>query len=285
MRTATPELVALLNGAQRLVWADLFTVSLQGGAVLRYTSADVPVTFGANTWARGPLISRGRTRLSIGVSVDDLEVTLNAGPEVQVNGKPLMTLIAGGGLDGARLTLERAFSPDWQTPMVGTIILFPGRVSDVTMGRYEARLVVRSDLELLDTMVPRNLYQPGCNNTLYDAACGVNRAAFTVAGAVGAAPAPTRQAFGSALGQAAGHFALGVVAFTSGANAGISRTVKTFAGGLVTLIAPLPFAPAVGDAFSIYPGCDKTQATCTNKFANLPRFRGQPYIPVPETVT
>jgi uncharacterized phage protein (TIGR02218 family) len=36
---------------------------------------------------------------------------------------------------------------------------------------------------------------------------------------------------------------------------------------------------AAGDSFSIYPGCDKQQSTCQNKFANLINFRRFPYIP------
>lgn len=286
MRTAPAPLVTLLNTSQALAFADLYTITLQGGGVLRYTSADLPITISGTTWARGPLIKRGRTKLSVGINVDNLDLTLSADSTVQVNTKPLLTFIAGGGLDGARLKLERAFMAAWGAAPAGTLVMFGGRISDVTMGRYEARLMVRSDLELLDAKVPRNLYQPGCTNTLYDAACGKNRAALTVTNAVAAAPAPSKSAFGSTLGQASSYFDLGVVAFTSGANAGVSRTIKSFAaGGLVTLIAPFPFAPAAGDAFSIYPGCDKTQATCSVRFANLARFRGAPYIPAPETVT
>jgi hypothetical protein len=39
----------------------------------------------------------------------------------------------------------------------------------------------------------------------------------------------------------------------------------------------------VGADFLAYPGCDRLQATCSGKFANLPNFRGCPFIPVPET--
>jgi len=46
----------------------------------------------------------------------------------------------------------------------------------------------------------------------------------------------------------------------------------------------LPFAPAAGDVFTAYPGCDKTQATCASpKFSNLVNFEGFPYVPAPET--
>jgi len=47
--------------------------------------------------------------------------------------------------------------------------------------------------------------------------------------------------------------------------------------------SPLPFAPNAGDAFTAYPGCDKTQNTCTAKFNNLANFEGFPYVPAPET--
>jgi hypothetical protein len=56
------------------------------------------------------------------------------------------------------------------------------------------------------------------------------------------------------------------------------------APGTVSLIAPFPTAPASGDAFQIYPGCDKTlDANGCAKFANTARFRGFPYVPSPET--
>lgn len=36
---------------------------------------------------------------------------------------------------------------------------------------------------------------------------------------------------------------------------------------------------SAGDAFTIYPGCDKQQSTCSAKFNNLIHFRGFPYVP------
>ncbi len=286
-KTATPDLIALLNSGAQLVYADLYQITLVGGGFLYYSGADklINIPWLGRTYLVGPLIKRGRTRLQVGVQVDSLEVTMSAPDMVQVNSKPLMAFIAAGGLDGARIELLRVFMPSWQVEPVGGLVMFSGRVNDVSMGRYEARVSVQSDLELLDTQVPRNLYQPGCVNTLYDGACGVNRASLTVTSAVGSGITPTRSKFSTPLGQAAGYFELGVVAFTNGPNAGVSRTVKSFASGLVETIAPFPFAPAVGNAFTIVPGCDKTVTTCNGRFGNKIRFRGFPFIPKPETVT
>jgi uncharacterized phage protein (TIGR02218 family) len=64
---------------------------------------------------------------------------------------------------------------------------------------------------------------------------------------------------------------------------GTKRSLKAYASGALQLFSPLPVAPAVGDTFSIFPGCDKTMATCQNKYSNVVHFRGFPFIPTPET--
>lgn len=170
------------------------------------------------------------------------------------------------------------------TPWIGTLPIFQGRVGVPHASRYEARLQVNSDAELLNVMIPRNIYQPGCSNTLFDAACGVSKAANAVAATASSASDALRTTFNTALGQAAGFFDMGFIVGVTGPNAGVARTVKVFASGVVTTIQPWPLAVAAGNTFTLYPGCDKSQATCSGKFANLLRFRGQPYVPAPETI-
>ena len=88
------------------------------------------------------------------------------------------------------------------------------------------------------------------------------------------------------LSQATGYFDLGTITFTSGVLSGLSRTVQSYIKGIpgtATLLGGFPSAPATGDTFNIYPGCDKLQGTCTNKFNNLTNFRGYPYVPINET--
>jgi uncharacterized phage protein (TIGR02218 family) len=71
--------------------------------------------------------------------------------------------------------------------------------------------------------------------------------------------------------------------FSSGVNANVRATVKSVvAGASLALMYPLPAAPAAGDAFTVYSGCDHTPATCAAKFGNLARLRGFPYVPPPE---
>ena len=277
-------LAALLNSATQVRMVDLYTITLLGGAVLRYTSADVPVSVNAVAYATGPVITRGATKVSVGIAVDTLKLTLAADATVTVNGVALLRFIAGGGLDNARLALDRAFAADATSPWVGTLGLFQGRVSDTDVSRYEASVVVNSDTELLNVMVPRNVYQPGCGNTLFDGSCGLLKASYQ---AFNAATTPTnaaRTTFTTTLAQAADYWALGWAVGTSGANNGVGRTIKAYAAGVITTIQPWPAAVVAGDNFVFFPGCDKRQSTCSAKFANLARFRGQPYVPAPETV-
>ncbi len=285
-------LATLLNGASnvQLVMADLYTITLTGGAVLRYTNAQRPVTVNGVTYTTGPLFDRSRTRLKVGIEVDVLNVTLSADSSVQVNGVPLVQFIARRGLDDARLLLERAFSPGPGQDVVGTLPLFEGRISQARdVSRIEARLDVKSDLEVLDVKVPRNVYQPPCMNTVYDPACGLSRAANTVSGTASGGSDTSRTYFGHSLAAAAGTYNLGVVKFTTVANAGVSRTVRayqTIAGSganRIVVMVPWPGVIAVGDAYTITKGCARTQAACT-AFSNLSRFRGTPYVPTPESL-
>lgn len=48
------------------------------------------------------------------------------------------------------------------------------------------------------------------------------------------------------------------------------------------LVQPLPNVPATGDAFTVYPGCNKTMQMCRDKFNNLIHYGGQPFVPQPE---
>lgn len=286
-------LVAWLNTNRQAMPVDLWTITLIGGAVLRYSAADVPVSVLGHTWALGPGIQRGRRSQRIGVAVDTLSLTVYADDTVLVGGVPLLQALAKGLFTGATVALARAFL-DLAGACVGVVPDFYGRVGAVKAGRTQASVDVRSHAELLDVMIPSDVYQPGCRNTLFDAQCGLVAADHTVAGVASAAGDATRRTVTSVsaavVGKPTAWADMGVLTFTAGANAGVSRTVRTHtsSAGTATVVAvsPWPFAIAAGDAFTLRAGCNKTaDGDCTIKFANRSRFRGEPLIPAPETVT
>ena len=279
MRKASPELIALLNSEQQFRMADLFTITLNGGFVARYTSADTDLTYNGNTYKKF-LITRSRTRLSVGLEVDTLNITAHPGPADLLNGASWLAAVRNGALDGADVKLERVFMPTWGDTSLGTIVLFQGRVAEIEVSRTEVKITVKSELELLDIQLPRNFYQSGCINTLFDNGCGLQKALWGADGIV--TGASLTQVSTNLTRMESDYFALGSISFTTGPNAGITRSVREFAGGVFVLAVPLVSPPRAGDTFTAWPGCNRLHDTCRNKFMNVLNFRGFPFVPDPE---
>ena len=289
MKAASPALQAILSSgvAHR---RDLYTITLAGSAgTFRFSSGEIPITVGGQTFGTQLLIKRGSTRQKAGLEVQALDLEMapqfdHPDGELNLNGVPFLQAVNAGALDGARVLLEKAFLSSLDDTSPGTLAWFQGRVAAAHAGGQVARVVVHSDLELLNTAMPRHVYQAGCLHTLYGPSCGLTRSVFELAGTV--ASGATVLSIPSNLTNADGYFDLGIVRFTSGVNNGIPRVVRSYlnASGQLRLVAPLPSVPAAGDQFVVAPGCDKRQATCSSKFSNLARFRGYPYVPVPETL-
>jgi uncharacterized phage protein (TIGR02218 family) len=284
MKSASAGLIALLNSSNQFYIADIYTFTLNTGGVLRYASSDGSLTVGGNTFdGTSVLIERSKIRTVIGVEVDTLDLTITALPTQLIGSTALLQALRNGAMDWARVKVERCFMPTWGDTSLGTITLFTGFVADMDIGRLSATIRVNSDMSLLNVQMPRNLYQPGCQNTLYDPVCTAVKASFGVAATVGISGS-TASTFPSNLINPTGYFDLGTVTWATGANAGLSNSVKQYVAGSFTLNTPLLSVPQPGDTFTAFPGCDKTQATCTSKFNNVINFRGFPYIPVPESV-
>lgn len=281
MMPGNATLNALLETSRQFCMASLFTITTRAGATYRYTGADIDLTVGGNTYSRGLKIKHGRVRHVVGLEVDTLDITVYPEGSDQIAGAAFLTALRTGALDGATLKLERAFMPSWGDTSPGALIRFVGRVSESEFSRSEARIKVKSDLELLNIKMPRNLYNPGCIHTLYDTGCGLSKASWSAASSVLAGSTVSQILCG--LTQPGTWFDQGTITFDSGANSGVVRTIKGYTPGAISLAYPLPVTPGVGDTFTAYPGCDKTQSTCINKFNNVASFRGFPYVPVPES--
>lgn len=284
MRSASAGLIALLNSGADFVTADLYTLTLSGGTVIRWSGADKPLTdANGHTFALGPVLERNSVTEKIGLEVGTLDIRLTADANDLINGTPIIPFIAGRGLDGANLRLDKGYFPDWNSACSGSLLRFSGKITSIgEIAGSSVDITVSSWLILLNQNLPPNLYQAGCLHTVYDAGCTLNPASFSSSGTVSAGA--TQTSFGSGLSTSSGDFSQGRVTFTSGANSGLTRAIKSNDGsGNFLLISPLPVAPAAGDAFTVYKGCDLTKGTCQTKFNNLTHFKGTPYVPVPET--
>ena len=265
-----------------MLMADLYTITLATGTVNRITSASIAVTHDGNVYKPSAVIKRTGTECRVGISVDTMTITASGSLTLPSGVTSFATMAVRGDFDQATVVVDRAWFSDWASAPIGTLLQFRGSVSDVLCDRMEVKISVKSELEKFNILMPRRVYQAGCPNALFDYSCGLSKAAQAYAGTVLAGSTALR-VITTASALPPGWCTLGTIEFTTGNNAGEKRTVKANQSGIFELVNKLPYTPAIGDAFNCYPGCDKTLATCTSKFNNAVKYRGQPYIPKPET--
>ena len=282
MRAASPALIALVASSDRFIMADLYTITLVGGSVLRYSAAPTVLFANGYTFALGPKFERTKTKIVIGTQVDELEVNIYTEPTDLIGGLPFLQAAWQGELDGALLQLERAFMATYGDTSPGTVVLFAGRISDIDCTRTGIDVKCRSHLELLNIQMPRRPWQSSCTHNLGDAMCQFDRSNLQATFSAG--PGSSEAQIATSVSPTPPNLYIqGTVIGVTGANAGSSRTVANMSGGwvYVRLAFLSPILP--GDQFQLLPGCDRTLSTCTNLFNNVIHYGGFPYIPTPET--
>lgn len=278
MKSVSTAFQNLLTAGGTLLRADLLTITTAVGVVYRFTSADIDISYGGNTYSHALKWSRMGTSQGIGTSPDQIDLELYDDGAVQFYGTTLMNAVAAGIFNGAIVQIDKLVMPTWGDTSPGICGWFLGYVSTPKSVSGKVGLSVKSMIGKLAIAMPRTIIQPQCNNAFGDAACGFNVASVTFSGTcTGGTPLqPT------ASGLTDHQFDLGKIKFLTGANAGVTRSVKQNASGVIYLAYPLPNPPANGDTFNISQGCPRTQAACTS-YGNLPHFKGTPYVPVAET--
>jgi len=276
------DLALWLQTATEIRMADLYTITLKNGTALRYTTWDTNLVVLGNKFLTGPPnIARSAIEEKLGMDVATLEVTIEASLTDTVNGVPILQAIGQGLWDGASFRIDRLFM-DSNSTQIGTVVRFSGFIGPVDeLTRTSAKLTVNAGTAYLNMQLPAIILQPGCTNTLFDARCGLFKASF--ANNLVAQSGCTRNKIITTSAQPDTYFDNGQLIFTGGPNSGLVKAIRQYKAGIMYFNSPLPFAPNTGDTFTAYPGCDKTQATCTGKFNNVANFEGFPYIPVPET--
>ncbi len=300
MKTSDAALKAYLQqcidlNLDEIPYCELFTLTLTTGDVLRYTDADSDVVVDGNRFVGTGLVipRRGNIKSAIGTEVDEMQLDFELGQDDNGNfadvlrGMTMHILAAAGWLAQANVLVQRLF---WQ--QAGALLIAPwspvwkfsGLISKPSeIGRMLVSLDVRAHTQKLQRQVPNSVMQPGCPYQVFDARCGLDRAAYAVNCVVAAGSTPVLLK-AAQLTQPASWFDNGFIVFTSGANQGLAVSIKSYAlANGIQLDGPLPTAAAVGDTFTAYPGCDYTSTTCAAKFNNAGRYAGWDFVPKPET--
>jgi uncharacterized phage protein (TIGR02218 family) len=138
------------------------------------------------------------------------------------------------------------------------------------------RVVTKGCPWVFGSISPDN-WTPACNKAL---------GPLTVTGTLTAAP-DRRTLIDTSRSEANDYFGGGVLTFTSGANAGDSLEISSYDSATKTFVTYMPYLhnPAVGDTYSLTPGCRKRfTEDCRSKWANTNNHGGFDAIPGPDKV-
>jgi uncharacterized phage protein (TIGR02218 family) len=277
VKTVSTAVQNILFGPAPILRADLMTITTAAGIVLPLTNADVDLTVAGVAYNHALTWSRKGTTQSIGTDADTIDIELYDNGSFFVSGAPLMTAVAAGLFNGAMVQIDKLALASWTDTSPGAVGWFYGYVSTTTSIGGVVTLTVKSMMGTLGISMPRTIIQPQCNNSFGGASCGfaVSTVTFGKTCTGGTQLQPTAVLTDH-------QFDLGKLLFTSGANAGVTRTIKQNVGNVIYLSYPLPSLPANGDTFNIQQGCARTLAACTT-YGNTARNKSFPFVPVAST--
>lgn len=263
---AVPPAFAPLLAANVTTLALCWKIVRTDGVALGLTTHDAPITVGGMAYRAAPGLQPSAIALGMGQSAQAMEI-LGALTDDSVREDDLRT----GRYDGARVT---SFLVDWEQPGGGLLTLVTGTIGAVgaTDGAFTAEMrTAAADLEA----APLERYSPTCRARFGDARCRVDLARHTIVASVSAV-AGRLVSVGTAL--TPGAYQYGRARVLTGASAGLEARIDTSDAATVTLgTALVGLTP--GALIKLREGCDKRFATCRDRFANVPNFRGEPHIP------
>lgn len=279
MKTLGLSMLGYLSTGSPLPWATCWLITRTDGVKVGLTTWSSTLVIGGDSYYATPGASRMAVETAVGLGVDNSEVvTLLTSPVTYGMSEDE---VRAGLYQNATVECFLVHATDLsagKVPLLGQV------VGNITLGKGVATLELRGSRQKLNrAFMP--VVSLTCRAVLGDAQCGVDLThGFTESLTVGATFAPSRVLFDTTSAQADGYYTYGVVHWTSGSNVGLRRTVRLYQTGgggakAATLYLPMPFDIAVGDAFDISKGCDKTIATCGGVFSNAANFRGEPYVP------
>ena len=270
MRTITPTLRTEIE-AGRI--ARLLKITCLNGAIYAFTDTDLPITVGGQLYVPAPGLQSLRYTSTADAQVSNQEI---GAAMLQVPEEDLI----GGVFDSAQIEASWA---SWADPSAGLVPVFTGTLGEVSWDERGFLADVVSSMKLLE----RNIgwtYTADCRHKLFGTAepgrigfCGLSAGAYTFSGSVTSITL-NKWKFGTTLTNPTGFLSAGTLTWLTGNNAGLSCTIKKQVSGAIDVFVPTAFSIQVGDTFTVQAGCDKTLATCRDKFNNVVNFGGFPDI-------
>lgn len=235
------------------------------GASWLYTSGDEPVTYQGEDYSPA-VISRGDITASDEGNSGSVEVSLDSNLSI------VPQFIEGTVPSPLWLTIFRFHRGDLET-----VVIFQGQVSSSAVRGKETTIQCTPTRYAAEKLCPRILYQKQCNHMLYDRGCKVNKDDYKFSGEILGINGPVLQ-IENAFGFLYDKWLAGGFIQIPGTEIRVFITDHDNELGEVTVLKLVPEL-TVGLIVDLYAGCDRTELTCHNKFANMDNFLGFPDIP------
>lgn len=249
-------------------------VERRDGVCLGFTSHDRDLVIGGLVYRAAP----GMLPSAVSVSDDFDASTLDVSGALTSDSIREPDLAAGR-WDRAAVSL---FLVDWEDPDGERLALARGELGDVGVKANGFEAELRGPAALLERAVAEQT-SPECRAELGDRRCRVDMAGRVRTTRVTAVPAEDVVIVDEA--DEPGTFAFGRLRWIGGANSGLESAIRISGGAQLRLQEPPPFAIAAGDLVEIREGCNKSFATCRERFANAENFRGEPHLPGMDLLT
>lgn len=272
MRTIPEALQAHLDG-EATTLCHCWKVTRRDGVAMGFTDHDRDLAFDGLAFLAASGFSASESEDGNGLSAEGGDLSGGFSAEA-IRAEDL----SAGRYDGAKVEV---YTVNWQDP-AERLLLRTAELGEVRREGGQFRAELRRLTHRLDQVRGR-IYGRQCDAVLGDGRCRVNLAAFRATATVTAVRDDMHLSVSGLSGFAERFFRYGVIAFSSGAAAGLSADIEDHrrADGADELALWLPMATgiAVGDTLEVTAGCDKRFSTCRSKFANGLNFQGFPHMP------
>lgn len=262
-------------------------VTRQSGIVNGFTDHDQDVVFGGVTYQASGGFTASNVQTTAALQVDNMEVTgFLSSPSITEGD------LHAGLWDHASVLV---FLLNWADMTMGALNVRYGYLGEVTAHRSNFVAELRGLTQNLSRTLGE-VYTPACRADLGDARCKVVLAPYTASGTV--TSVTDNQTFATSLGSSTvqltaspvttgtppdGYFVDGKLTWLAGPNSGASVEVRSYTavGGQIITKLQAGYNVSVGDAFSVYRGCNKIgrAGDCKLVFNNYVNFRGEEDLP------
>lgn len=268
MKTVTQDYTNQEEANQRKP-VELYHIWRDGGVHWRYTSGDVPVTFGGEVYSVSPL-SRGSVTYNSKLDITNLQINAPALFSSTIE------YISQNPIEILWISVSKLHRD--QDPLEADII-FIGQIKEVSYKGIEGIINCVGFEHFLKGTIPHERYQFNCNHKVFDSKCALVKASYITSTIIGIDATGTILTSSDFDLKADGYFIGGEVIH------GVeSRTITYHIGNTIKLMYKMNDLEA-GDLVSAYPGCDGRAATCRDKFNNIIHFFGFPFIPIENPAT